>query len=335
MEKRYQVFVSSTYEDLREERQEVMQALLELDCIPAGMELFPAADEDQWTLIKSVVDHCDYHVLVIAGRYGSLGSSGKSYTQMEHEYAISKGIPSIAFIHANPAAIPMGKTESDQEGRKHLADFIEIAKGKTCRFWNNSAELGSLVSRSLTQLIKVKPGVGWVRADQVPEKAALEILRLQTHLQELEAALQPQEMSDLAQGDDRIQFTFNCGAGEQGWKVTESMSWNQVIAALAPYLRTPSSDLDLRKRFNLNLARNLPQSEPSLPQGFDPKEVSFSVYESDFTQMMLQLQALRLIEKDTQSKDGEVRWKLGAYGERKMIEMLAIRRPQKAAAAEN
>ena len=50
MEKRYQVFVSSTYADLQEERKTVMQALLELDCIPAGMELFPAANEDQWTL---------------------------------------------------------------------------------------------------------------------------------------------------------------------------------------------------------------------------------------------------------------------------------------------
>lgn len=47
MEKKYQVFVSSTYVDLREERQQVIQALLELDCIPSGMELFPAADEDQ------------------------------------------------------------------------------------------------------------------------------------------------------------------------------------------------------------------------------------------------------------------------------------------------
>jgi len=41
IEKRYQVFISSTFEDLQEERQEVMRALLELDCIPAGMELFP------------------------------------------------------------------------------------------------------------------------------------------------------------------------------------------------------------------------------------------------------------------------------------------------------
>lgn len=70
MDKKYQVFVSSTFSDLIEERQEVMQALLELDCIPVGMELFPAADDDQWTLIKGLIDDCDYYVLIQAGRYG-------------------------------------------------------------------------------------------------------------------------------------------------------------------------------------------------------------------------------------------------------------------------
>lgn len=71
METRYQVFVSSTYEDLKAERQEVMHALLELDCIPAGMELFPAANEDQWSLIKKVIKECDYYIVISAGRYGS------------------------------------------------------------------------------------------------------------------------------------------------------------------------------------------------------------------------------------------------------------------------
>ena len=60
MEKRYQVFVSSTYDDLREERAEVIQALLELDCIPAGMELFPAGDDEQWKVIRRVIDESDY-----------------------------------------------------------------------------------------------------------------------------------------------------------------------------------------------------------------------------------------------------------------------------------
>jgi hypothetical protein len=51
MDKRYQVFVSSTYADLKEERQYVIQALMEMDCIPVGMELFPVADEEQWKFI--------------------------------------------------------------------------------------------------------------------------------------------------------------------------------------------------------------------------------------------------------------------------------------------
>src|SRR5215210_4059094 len=102
MDKRYQVFISSTYKDLLEERQEVIQALLELDCIPAGMELFPAADDDKWALIKKVIDDCDYYIVIIGGRYGSLAASGVSYTHMEYEYALSQGKPVIGFLHINP-----------------------------------------------------------------------------------------------------------------------------------------------------------------------------------------------------------------------------------------
>src|SRR4249919_820551 len=107
MEKRYQVFVSSTYKDLQEERQEVMQALLELDCIPAGVELFPAANEDQWTLIKKVINDRDYYIVIIAGRYGTIGPSGQGYTEMEYRYAIDSGKPVIGFLHADPPSLPV------------------------------------------------------------------------------------------------------------------------------------------------------------------------------------------------------------------------------------
>src|SRR6266436_2591748 len=113
-EKRYQVFVSSTYADLREERQEVIQALLELDCIPSGMELFQASDDDQWTLIKRVIDDCDYYLVIIAGRYGSM-KDGVSYTEMEYDYAISQGKPVIAFLHQDPGAIESKFSEKDAE----------------------------------------------------------------------------------------------------------------------------------------------------------------------------------------------------------------------------
>ncbi|MGV4033752.1 DUF4062 domain-containing protein [Citrobacter freundii] len=81
MDKRYQVFVSSTFTDLEEERKHVIQTLMEMDCIPAGMELFPAIDEGQWEFIKKVIDDCDYYLLIIGGRYGSVAEDGLSYTE--------------------------------------------------------------------------------------------------------------------------------------------------------------------------------------------------------------------------------------------------------------
>jgi hypothetical protein len=95
--KKYQVFVSSTYTDLQEERQEVIKALLELDCFPAGMEFFPSTDDDQWTLIKRIIDECDYYIIIIGGRYGSVTPEGISHTEKEYRYALETGKPIIAF----------------------------------------------------------------------------------------------------------------------------------------------------------------------------------------------------------------------------------------------
>lgn len=103
MDKRYQVFVSSTYTDLHEERAEVMQALLELDCMPSGMELFPAANEEQWEWIKKVIDESDYYLVILGGRYGSISKkTGYSYTEMEYRYAVETGKPVIGFLHERP-----------------------------------------------------------------------------------------------------------------------------------------------------------------------------------------------------------------------------------------
>ena len=44
--KKYQIFVSSTYEDLKEERMAVLTAILDMGHIPAGFENFPAIDEE-------------------------------------------------------------------------------------------------------------------------------------------------------------------------------------------------------------------------------------------------------------------------------------------------
>jgi hypothetical protein len=84
-QKRYQIFVSSTYEDLKAERQQVAQAILELEHFPAGMDIFPASDEAQWELIKKFIAESDYFIAVVGGRYGSVDDKGISYTEKEFD----------------------------------------------------------------------------------------------------------------------------------------------------------------------------------------------------------------------------------------------------------
>ena len=189
--KRYQVFVSSTYLDLHEERQEIIRALLELDCIPAGMELFPAADEDAWTLIRRVIDESDYYLIVTAGKYGSVHpDTGISYTEMEYDYAVEVGKPCVGFIHQNLASLPSGNVDPDGESRSKLAAFHEKVKRKVVKMWSSSEQLAAVVSRSVVQLQKQHPAVGWVRADQVDRSVeTLMISKLKADLAERDAAI--------------------------------------------------------------------------------------------------------------------------------------------------
>lgn len=218
MEKRFQVFVSSTFWDLEEERREVMHALLELDCIPSGMELFPAADETQWNLIKRVIDDCDYYLLILAGRYGTIGLDGQSYTEMEYRYALSIDKPIVAFVHRDPGKIVAEKTETTDEGKGKLAKFRSLVEKKLCKQWLTPQELGSVVSRSLVQLIKSTPAVGWVRANELADReATMELLKLRKRVEELEADLAksrtsaPKGVEDLADGNDShlLRYSFS------------------------------------------------------------------------------------------------------------------------------
>ena len=138
MEKRYQVFISSTQSDLQVERRCVMDAVLTKKCFPSGMEMFPAVDMKQFNYIKSVIDESDYYVLILAGRYGSVDDDGISYTEKEYDYAVSKKIPIIVLLHQNPSSLSQEKMETDIEKKKKLENFYTKAKdGRLVAFWSN------------------------------------------------------------------------------------------------------------------------------------------------------------------------------------------------------
>ena len=176
-EKRYQVFISSTFEDLREERRAVQDVVISTGDFPVQMESFPAADLDQFTFIKSLIDHCDYYVLIIAGRYGTLANDGVSYTEKEYRYAVSKGVPVLVMVHSDRGSIAANKSEQTTLGKKHLDRFIlEASNGRLRKDWNTIDGL-KLAVREALDLSKVRnPRVGWVRGDQISSREALQEL---------------------------------------------------------------------------------------------------------------------------------------------------------------
>lgn len=176
MEKRYQVFISSTFQDLQGARQEVSQALLRADCFPAGMELFPAADEGQFNFIKKVIDQSDYYIIISAGMYGSISpETGLSYTEMEYDYALETGKPIVRLLHEDPLGTLSGDSvEQTDKGKRALKKFQRKMKSsRLVALWNNSDQLGKEVVFALQDLKKTFPATGWARADRLSSEASL------------------------------------------------------------------------------------------------------------------------------------------------------------------
>lgn len=192
MEKKYQIFISSTYEDLKEERKKVQDTILSMYQFPIGMEMFSAADEDQWEIIRETIDSSDYYVLIIGHRYGSVIKEGEyagiSYTQKEFRYALEQEIPILAFLIDDKVAITPDKMEQDADKRKKLIAFTdEVKTGRTVQWWTSKDDLANQVSIALTKEINRGKRPGWIRADGTEKPGKSQIIDVQRIVDELQS----------------------------------------------------------------------------------------------------------------------------------------------------
>jgi hypothetical protein len=334
VDKRYQVFVSSTYADLKEERQHVLQALMEMDCIPAGMELFPAADEEQWEFIKKVIDDCDYYLLIIGGRYGSTTSDGISYTEKEFDYALSKGLRVVALIHGAPNDISFGKSEQDPTLREKLLKFKDkVMDGRLVKFWKSAEELPGLVALSLTKTIKTYPAIGWVRASNIASEDLLsEINELrksnsdqQSKIIELEKKANNKPIIDgIAEIDTSFTVHGSYKIYRPGYSARQhdfecAISWREMFALIAPYLVEHPNDASVKSQ----LASILKERQTGNGDGD-----AITINDQEFKTITVQLRAYGLVTtRYTETTKGGMAlfWSLTPKGERLMIESRIVR----------
>lgn len=344
MEVREQVFVSSTFIDLREEREKVIQGLLEADCFPAGMELFPASDDEKWQLIQGVIDDSDYYLLILGGRYGSVDVETElSYTEMEFDYAVKQGKPVMAFVHGKPDAISVGRTDKDSEKAKKLELFRAKVEKKMVKPWTTAEQLPGFVAQALMKTRKAHPAVGWVRGDkaQTPE-VELEISQLKLENEKLRSELSSKSkvgqapIEGLSEGSDVVslglKLTYSATDGTTpGGTVVQldfDVSWDALLSDLGPLLLQEVEESALDEGL-LTFLRIVYDRDPTRRPSDLIHETDFSTYPEDVHTVVVQFLALRLIQKGTQKRavsDAGRYWTLSDLGRERLMMLRAVRK---------
>jgi hypothetical protein len=190
--------------------------------------------------------------------------------------------------------------------------------------------------------MKTTPAIGWVRADELPDKnATLELLKLRQRVDELEAELArsrttaPKGTEDLAQGDELHTLRYSLISQNKitydRWNLTKifQVTWNEMFAVLAPLMINEASEDTLKDGLD-RFCRD--RNYDNLAKVKDLKEFtlsSFSLNGEDFQTIKVQLRALGLIAKSGKArsvKDVATYWTLTPYGDEVMTRLRAIKR---------
>lgn len=183
--KKLQVFVSSTYQDLREERQAAVEAILTAGHIPAGMELFAAGDESQMNVIKRWIEESDVFLLILGGRYGTIETtSGLSYIHHEYREALARGKPVFAVVvnpeHHKKRVRKHGLLVTENEHPTELSSFREEVMTRLVKFWSDPRDIKLAIHEAMAEFARRPELVGWLPGNKVVDTGPLaeELARL-------------------------------------------------------------------------------------------------------------------------------------------------------------
>lgn len=246
--RKLQVFVSSTYLDLIDDRLAAIEAILAAGHIPAAMEQFSPGDATAWEKIRRWIDESDCFMLILGGRYGSLEpESGKSYVHLEYEYALEKQKPYFSLLMNDSAFKKRLKTHGtdvdEREYPENYRRFKSQVKERHCGFWADRKDIKNAILHKLPEWSQREDLLGWVRGDEaIDPRVTNELARLSRENSDLRSRVSASEekfggltfdeMSALLR-QHKIDLTHFTGVGD---KMKEVLTYGGI----------PESDLNIR-----------------------------------------------------------------------------------------
>jgi hypothetical protein len=311
------MFIGSTLDDLKNERQELPRIIMELGHIPVMPDCLDMTEKNAGQLVKKTIEECDYFIALVAHRYSA---KGEKTSALEHQcnIAIKKGIPVIALIIDEKARWKAAKKEQEPALIKKLEDFKKKLHGCRHISWLNSSDLCLKTQSLLIQEININPRTGWVKADLAASPAvANEISRLSVENEQLrhQVKIESGEIVTKLREQlkhaikvlalNKITLSFYYASGEN-WENTRQFRYLRIFKLLVPELALGKTTAEI-SRF-LGTVLN-PDLEKTVRKDYPTPSNTIKKIMADFSLLKL----VKCINETEGSGEDEI-WEITEYG---------------------
>lgn len=145
------VFLSSTFEDMKEYRKAIIDRIIKRRMVPICMENWGANANKVTSVITDEVKKADIYLGIFGTRYGYVNeNTNMSMTEIEYREALASNKPILVYIAKNAK----DDITTGDNSQKMLELLTEIEKERIVYYFNSIDQLGEQVFADLERYIK-------------------------------------------------------------------------------------------------------------------------------------------------------------------------------------
>lgn len=257
LDKRYQVFISTSGCEMQPERMTLSQTLVGMGFFSWGLEKRTPLST---AFARRQIDDCDYVVILLGSQYGEQSVSGVGYMHLEYIYAMTKQKPIIVFMHDDPDSRDPSLHDQKPELRAKFKEFRALLQKEVDQIftYRSLRDLELAVRFNMSQMLERSPVQGWVRP-QNTQALHDEIDRLKAQLVQLETEAGKREVDPFltipkVAMNEIFSFEYRMHAYQDGnfkeLKFQKKLTWAQLLSILGSYFISPTPEEYFSKGMN-------------------------------------------------------------------------------------
>ncbi|QKW81905.1 DUF4062 domain-containing protein [Acinetobacter sp. FDAARGOS_724] len=257
LDKRYQVFISTSGAEMQPERIILSQTLVGMGFFSWGLEQRTPLNT---AFARRQIDDCDYVMILLGSQYGEQSVSGVGYMHLEYIYAVTKQKPIIVFMHEDPASRDPSLHDTKPELQEKFKEFRQLLQQEADQVfcYRTLRDLEMAVRLNMPQMLERYPVSGWVRP-QNTQALHDEIDQLKAKVAQLERDGGTREVDPFlslpkVSMHEVFSFEYRMHAYQDGnfkeLKVEKRLTWAQLLAILGSTFINPTPEEFFSKRMN-------------------------------------------------------------------------------------